>query len=280
MDCSGYRPSMILRRINHRMLKTKCSELVNYLHLIRENSEELDFLMDAMTINVTRFFRDTLVFEYIADKILPAILSGKQELKKGSLRVWSAGCASGEETFSAAILIAELFRKEKKSLPLFIFGTDISKKTLGKAREGSYDFESVKNMKYRLIKQYFIEKENGRYQMVPEIKNLVLFSNYNMLDEESFVPSESIYGNFDLVFCRNLLIYFGAETQDTIFSKLYRSLAPGGYLVLGESETPSRSFKGRFRKVTDCCHIYQKIAMGFQGEKNNLYKAESKHKGT
>lgn len=262
MDCSGYRPAMIQRRIDHRLFKARCRDYAEYLHLIQESQDELDCLLDALTINVTRFFRDTLVFEYIADKVLPAIMSEKRKTSGASLRVWSAGCATGEEPYSAAILISELFRKDNIQFPLFIFATDISNKTLVKAREAVYGFESVKNLKYRLMKQYFVQEAEARYRLVPETRDLVSFSHYNMLDEGSFSPSDSIFGNFDLVFCRNLLIYFETKAQDIIFSKLYRSLAHGGYLVLGESETPCRSFQDRFRKVTDCCHVYQKITGG------------------
>lgn len=263
MDCSGYRLSMIQRRVNHRLFKAGSRDLMEYFHLIQKNPDELDSLVDALTINVTRFFRDSLVFEYLADKTLPAILAEKGRLGQGSLRVWSSGCASGEEPYSIAILITEMFKKEKKTLPLFIFGTDISKKALQKAGQGVYDFETIKNMKYRHVKEYLIEQGNQLYRITPETRELVSFSLYNLLDEESFAPSESIYGNFDLVLCRNVLIYFGPNTQDIIFSKLYRSLAPGGYLVLGETETPSQIFQGRFQKVTDSCHVYQKVAWNF-----------------
>lgn len=262
MDCSGYRSSMIHRRIDQRLFKTKCRDYSEYLHLIQGNQDELDALMDALTINVTRFFRDTIVFEYLADKVLPAIMSEKRKTPGANLRVWSAGSASGEEAYSAAILISELFRKEKTQTSLFIFATDINNKMLMKAREAVYGFESVKNIKYRLIKQYFVLEGDGQYRLIPEIRDMVSFSHYNMLEAGSFSPSDSIFGNFDLVFCRNLLLYFETKTQDIIFSKLHRSLAHGGYLVLGESETLCRSFQDHFRKVTDCCHIYQKVPKG------------------
>ena len=229
----------------------------DYLHYLKENSDELDHLIDALTINVSRFFRDTLTFEYIADRILPAIFHEKKKAADGSIRVWSAGCAKGEEPFSIAILIQELLDKEGLKSKTSIFATDIDSKILEKAQKEAYPFDSIKSMKYRLLKKYFTS-EGEAFQLMPIIRNLVSFSVYDILDKKSYAPPDSIFGGFDMVFCRNVLIYFDTEHQDKIFEKLYRSLTQNGYLILGEAEIPSTKYQRRFRKVNECCHIYQK----------------------
>ena len=256
-DFSGYRPSMINRRLMQRFSATGCKDRTSYLQYLQGHPDELDRLVDALTINVSRFFRNTLTFEYIADRVLPVIAIEKKDALDHSLRVWSAGCSTGEEPYSVAILINEFMRKEELKLHLNIFATDIEEGSLKKSREGVYPFGSIKNVKYRLLKKYFtIDDET--YTLNPEIKELVSFSVYDMLDSKTYVPPESVFGGFDMVLCRNVLIYFQAEYQDRVFDKLLRSLAGGGYLVLGEAEMLPLKYQRYFQKENEYCRIYRK----------------------
>ncbi len=256
-DFSGYRTAMVSRRIGERMTSIKVENTTDYLHYLQENADELDNLLDVLTINVSRFFRDTLTFDYIADRVLSAIVYEKKKAGDNSIRVWSAGCAMGEEPYSIAILIHELLEKEALKTNINIFATDIDGKILKKAKKAAYPYESIKSIKYRLLKKYF-NAEGETFQLVPAIQNIVSFSVYDILDKKSYAPPESVFGGFDLVLCRNVLIYFDTEHQDQIFGRLYRSLTKNGYLVLGESEIPTKNYQGCFRKVNECCHIYQK----------------------
>ncbi len=256
-DFSGYRTSMIERRVNQRLSATSCKTCPEYLLHLEKQPAELDHLVDVLTINVSRFFRDTLAFEYIADRILPEIVYEKKKTDDHSLRIWSTGCSMGEEPYSIAILINELFEKEEMEVGINIFATDIDNKILKKAKNGLYPYESIESVKYRLLKKYFVPKGES-FRLIAKIKDMVSFSPYDLLDKRSYAPPESVFGSFDMVFCRNVLIYFNAGYQDLIFDKLYRSLGKGGYLVLGEAEAPSIKFQRRLRKVNTCCHIYQK----------------------
>lgn len=231
-DFSGYRTSMIERRVKQRFPATKCKDYSEYLRHLKKHPEELSHLIDVLTINVSRFFRDTLAFEYIADRILPAIFHQKEGTIDRSLRIWSAGCSMGEEPYSVAILIDEYFEKEALKLDINIFATDIDDKILKKAQKAAYPFESIKNVKYRLLKEYFVPKGES-FRLIPKIKDMVTFSCYDLLDNRSYAPPESVFGSFDMVFCKNVLIYFNAEYQDLVFDKLYRSLGKEGYLILG-----------------------------------------------
>ncbi len=267
-DFSGYRPSMIERRISQRLSATGQRHMGAYLQHIQTHPEELDRLVDVLTINVSRFFRNALVFEYLADKILPLLIQAKIRSGDHTLRVWSAGCAFGEEAYSMAILIRELSYRENPHLSLNIFATDIDKGALSKARKALYTFESIKEVKYGLLKRYFIPVVNSAnadqaqwpvtFSLIPAITDTVGFSHYDMLDKGTFAPPESVFGSFDLVMCRNLLIYFDIHHQDIIFNKLFRSLSPEGYLVLGEAEIPTSAYEPYFRKVDSCCHVYQR----------------------
>ena len=256
-DFSGYHPAMLERRIGKRLSATACKDFSEYLSCLQGEPFELDQLLHVITINVSRFFRDTLTFELIADRILPTIIQDKRQSKDHSLRLWSAGCARGEEPYSLAILIHELIRKEELSLNLHIFATDIDGGTLADAGKAIYPLSSIENMKHRLLTKYFTQ-EGGSFRLIPEIKNLVTFSLYDMLDKKHSVPPESVFGNFDLVLCRNLLIYFNPEYQETIFQKLHHSLARKGYLILGEAETPTMTYQRHFSRVIDFSPIYRK----------------------
>ena len=256
-DFSGYRTPMIERRVKQRFPSIKCSNYTDYLQYLKDKPDELDNLIDVLTINVSRFFRDTLMFEYFADRILPAVIHQKNKTGDRTLRIWSSGCAMGEEPYSIAILIKEFFKKDALDININLFATDIDDKILKKAKKASYPFESIKNVKYRLLKRYYVSKGKS-FQLIPEIRDMVSFSVYDILDRKTSAPPESVFGDFDLVFCRNVLIYFDDEYQDQIFKKLYHSLSKFGYLVLGEAEIPSRRYQRYFQRVNECCHIYQK----------------------
>jgi chemotaxis protein methyltransferase CheR len=277
-DFSGYHPAMLARRIGQRLAATSCQDFGDYLSCLQQNVDELDRLLDVITINVSRFFRDTLTFELIAARILPDIIGEKTRARDQSLRVWSAGCARGEEPYSLAILIHELLRNEEKTgdtsqinqgasaenkygkcppFSLHLFATDIDLKALADAGKALYPLSSVENMKHRLLTKYFTQ-EGTFFRLIPEIKKLATFSLYDMLDKKHGVPPESVFGAFDLVLCRNLLIYFNTEYQETIFEKLYHSLAKNGILILGEAEAPTMTYRHHFSRIFDFSPIYRK----------------------
>lgn len=256
-DFSGYHSEMLARRINLRLKATACKDFGSYLSYLKKDIDELDRLIDVITINVSRFFRDTLTFEIIADRILPALVREKARIGERSLRIWSAGCAMGEEPYSIAILIQELLEKEGLAMNLHIFATDIDKNVLKDAEKALYPLSGIEKIKYGLLIKYFTS-EGASFRLRPEIKKLVTFSLYDMLDKKHGVPPESVFGNFDLALCRNLLIYFNPEYQNTIFEKLYNSLANRGYLILGEAETLSIKYRHHFERIIDFSPIYRK----------------------
>lgn len=258
-DFSGYCISTLEQRIIQRISITQSNNYATYYHYLQYNPQELDILIDVLTINVSRFFRNTLTFDYISKHILPAVCFHKTNKTMNlAFRVWSAGCSMGEEPYSMAILINELLEKKNLKYDIRIFATDIDRKILKKAQQAIYPYESIENIKYRLLKKYFINSGES-FHLHKKIKEMVSFSVYDILCKNSFAPPESIFGAFDMVFCRNVLIYFSKEYQEVIFEKLYRSLASNGYLILGEVEVPVAKYQKSLKKVSDCCHIYQKI---------------------
>jgi len=257
-DFSGYRTSMLERRIEKRIFATQSKNLDDYFKYVKNFSVELDQLIDVFTINVSRFFRNSFIFEYISKMIIPSIIQTKIKNDDLNFRVWSAGCSFGEEPYSMAILLNEIINKEEVDISVNIFATDLDKKAITRASKGVYDFDSIKNVKIDTFQKYFTKTKN-RFQLDPEIKKMVQFSFHDLLDENRLVPPDSIFGGFDIVLCRNVLIYFEPEYQKIIFNKLYKSLNKNGYLILGEAEVPIEGFKNKFSRENKCCKIYRKI---------------------
>ena len=257
VDFFGYRPSMIERRLRQRLNVTGSADFQDYLKCLHEYPEELDHLADALSINVSSFFRDTLTMEYVSEKVLPELFLLKSTSGDPSLRIWSAGCATGEEAYTIAILINELLRKEAPDLQVHLFATDIDAGALKRASEAGYTYDSIKNVKYRLLKRYFL-RDGKRFRLRPEISRWVTFSKYDLLDTKTVVPPESVYGSFDMVLCRNVLIYFSPEYQERVLHKLHRSLAEGGYLILGEAERLLGTYQRHYRRMNECCPVYRK----------------------
>ena len=259
LDFSGFRIPMLTRRIQHRMVATQTKNLSNYLNYLNENPDESVLLIDALTINVSSFFRNPLLFDYLQKFLFPKIIHEKQ--KTGNeLRIWSAGCAFGEEPFSIALLLAELFKKEfsEKRVNVQLFATDIDEKALAKAKEGVYSFSRLEDTRLSFIENYFT-KIGDEYFLHRDIIEMVQFSFHDLLSSSGFAPPQSIYGELDVVFCRNVLIYFEPQYQQIILNKLLKAIKTNGYLVLGEAEIPIGEYKFKLHRVCDICRIYKKI---------------------
>ena len=257
-DFTGSQASMMERRIQKRINATNNKGIDDYIEYLNNNSGEIDNLINVLTINVSRFFRNSFSFEYFSSVIIPKLISQKVQANENSLRIWSAGCSYGEEPYSIAIIINEFLKKEKIELDLNIFATDIDEKALKTASAGKYASNSIQDVKFALVNKYFTQKED-HFIISPEIKAIVRFSFFDMLDKKHNVPPESIFGDFDIVFCRNVLIYFNMEYQKIIFNKLYKSMKKDSYLILGESEVPVVAFKNKFKRESNIAKIYRKV---------------------
>ena len=252
-DFSGCSYDMLARRIKMRFAATGTSDLESYYHYLKDHKEELESLMQSVTIKVSHFFRNPLDFEII-NKILGYMIIKKLE-KNEPLRIWSAGCATGEEAYSLAILVAEHLNKEH--LETAIFATDIDREALLKAREGVYKKDLLKEVKFGLLQKYFTHIED-KYMIKQGIRKMVNFSFHDQLSDSNAFPAESIFGDFDLVLCRNLMIYYNPSYQEKIERRLYDSLNKGGYLKLGEAEIVGDYYKRKLKKVAPFSKIYKK----------------------
>jgi len=245
IDFSHYRQNTIKRRLARRMAVTGCNNYSDYFSYLEKNPEEYEQLFKDLTIKVSRFFRNRAVFEILSDKIFPDIMSAKESKNDSTLRIWCTGCSFGEEVYSVAITLVEYLKKYEKKIANYsisIFGTDIDGEALKRARAGVYDDEAVKEVKREILNIYFssnhpIIQSSNSYMVIDSIKKMVSFSEHDLVSKTKISPPTGIVANYDLILCRNLLIYFSKPLQKRAFSNLFNSLNPGGYLVLGKSES-------------------------------------------
>ncbi|MBI2937250.1 MAG: protein-glutamate O-methyltransferase CheR [Thaumarchaeota archaeon] len=222
----GYNESFLLRRLNIRMQVVGAKSYSDYLKMLNKDPLEVAKLKGALSINVTGFYRDPSVFSLVRSQIIPQILSNR------TIRVWSAGCASGEEPYSISILLAEILGPKLKEYRVKISATDINQSALEFAQKGVYQEKSLKNLDTKMWEKYFVKNCDG-YAVKEEVKSQVSFATYDLQQDE--LP---LGAKFDIVFCRNVMIYFTKKAQERMLKMFHRALSDTtGYLILGKVES-------------------------------------------
>jgi len=227
--------ALLANRLRHRLKELAISSYKNYCQLLDSvaGPEEIEHLVDLITTNHTKFFREPEHFSFLAKKALPALLP--RHLKEGTpLKVWSAACSSGEEPYTLAIALSEAMRAYP-SVPWEIFASDISRRMLDRAQQGIYRMEAVEPVPPDLLKRYFQEgvgARSGFCRVKAEVRSRVMFHRINLFQPEYPVPL-----HFQVIFCRNVMIYFDAASRATLVHRLSQHLAHGGYLIVGHSES-------------------------------------------
>jgi chemotaxis protein methyltransferase CheR len=223
------------RRIIDRMIKNGSEGFRDYFTFVRfqVSGEELQLLVNAMTVNETYFFREDYQFEALVQGMLPEIARTRRGSKP--IRIWSVPCSSGEEPYSIAITILEKWDQSDK-WDIEIHASDIDSKILAEARAGRFGARSLSRVPPALLSRYFVAAGGGDYQICDELRNSIEFSLINLID-----PLQTKkYRDIDIIFCRNLLIYFDDIARRETVEMFYETLAPGGYVCLGHSESMSR----------------------------------------
>ncbi len=228
IDLAHYKPKTIERRIQRRMAVHRIERFDQYLRLCESDPKELAALHKDLLINVTSFFRDKEPFEVLRRDILPRLLEGKNE--NNALRIWVPGCSSGEEAYSIAMCVLEVFDEKGLTLPVQIFGTDLDADAVQQARRGVYPHNIVTDVSSERLRRFFIKSEDGHYQIVRRVRDMVVFSIQNISRDPPF-------SKLDLISCRNLLMYLQVGIQKKVLRILHYSLKPAGFLMLGHSES-------------------------------------------
>ncbi len=248
LDFNHYKPSTVTRRIERRLGLAQSSNIEEYLTRLRSEREELDALYRDLLIGVTQFFRDPQAFQLLEEQVLPEFLT--REPHDAPLRFWVAGCATGEEAYSLAILVQDLMARHGER-PVKIFATDVHRGSLELAAAGTYGEEAVANVSRERLVRYFTHS-GSTYQVVPELRQMVVFAQHNVISDAPFT-------RVDLVTCRNLLIYLQPPAQQRVLSAFHFALSRGGVLLLGPSETIGPLADG-FEILDKHWQLYRKAA--------------------
>ncbi len=219
----------LLRRLEQHRLRS-FEEYYHYLRYDRKKDEELAILVDNLTTNETYFFREGPQLRAFSEEILPELRRTLADRK--ALRIWSAGCSTGEEPYTIAMLLLES-GDWWRDWQVEILGSDINQRVLHTARRGVYKKSAHRASSPEMIAKYFVEEEKGDYRIVDRVKELVSFSYLNLLDPYK----TSLISNMDVIFCRNVIIYFDKEAKRKVIESFHHKLREGGYLLLGHSES-------------------------------------------
>ncbi len=250
IDLTLYKGKCVLRRIIVRQRACGLPDLQAYLKLVSRDPAERSRLVKHLTIHVSQFFRNPSTFRAIQEEVLPTILAHKQAGGGRALRLWSVGCACGEEPYTLAILLLEVGKHILDEYSTAIYATDIDPASLHQAKEASYTAASLLNVPARCRRRYFIQEGDG-YRVIPEARRLVFFKGHNILEPLPF-------RRIDLVVCRNLLIYMTEALQERVLLALFAALNPGGFLVLGKVEGLSGAARDLLEPVNVAERIYRK----------------------
>jgi two-component system, chemotaxis family, CheB/CheR fusion protein len=247
-DFTKYKRSTVLRRLARRLQVTRTENLSEYYEVLRESADEAQALLSDLLISVTTFFRDHGVFEALATQVLPGLFEGRE--LDATIRVWVSGCATGEEVYSIAMLLQEEAAKHELRPPIQMFGSDLDARALAVAREGRYPASIEADVSEERLRRFFIREGEG-YRVRQELRDTILFAVHDLLKDPPF-------SHVDLISCRNVLIYFDRDLQDQVSSTFHYALNPGGFLLLGASETADNP-PGLFRIIDRTARIYKSI---------------------
>ncbi|MEG4033558.1 chemotaxis protein CheB [Microcoleus sp. S36b_A4] len=248
VDFSQYKPRTIARRIQRRMVLYKLESLNDYAQHLRYNSAEVTALYEEILIHVTSFFRDAEAFEKLKELVFPTITQNKSA--ETPIRIWVAGCSTGEEVYSIAICLLEFLSDQVIQPPIQIFATDIGEHAINKARSGVYSENQMVDVSPERRTRFFIAEARGSYRISKAVRELCVFARQDL-------GSDPPFSNIDLVSCRNVLIYLGESLQKKVMPIFHYSLKPTGFLLLGTSESTGE-FSYLFTSVDKKSKIYAK----------------------
>ena len=249
--CASYKDKCLRRRIAVRMRARGVHTYAEYAKVLDSDREEYDKLLDALTINVTKLFRNWETYNVIAETVVPALWARPEQ----KISVWSAGCSSGEEPYSLAALFHRYAERVgglgQLASRVSVLGSDIDARCLVAAEQGGFEEGDFADTPPEIRKRYFASA--APFTIVPEVKRLVRFERRDLLAQD---PPPGLH---HLICCRNVLIYFDRETQERLFDKFHQALAPGGFLVLGKVETLLGAARTRFAAVDGRERIFRPL---------------------
>ena len=247
-----FRRRGVKRKIERRLAEVGFSHFDEYLLKVRKDPEERARLSEILTVTISRFYRDRKVFDLLEHSVIPAITKNKKE--KREFRIWSIGCANGEEPYSVSMLWKTRFENKFPEIRLLILATDINEALLKRAEEGRYKESSLREIPEEIIREFF-RIQDGFYTIDPSVREGIEFRKHDIVHEEAF-------SGMDIIFCRNLAFtYFSKECQLGVAKKIFESLNEGGYLILGKDEMLPLTYPTLFVPIFPAEKVYQKFCL-------------------
>ncbi len=235
ISLNSAKKSMVTTRLTKRLRALEIEKFGEYYDFVmspKGRKDELTSMIDVITTNTTEFFRERKHFSYLTSEALPRMLGAKRGVDK-RLKFWSAGCSTGEEPHTLAMVLSDFF--SDNCAAFCIYATDISTRVLAHANRAVYETEAIEPVPVHMKRKYVMcgtGEQSGRCRIVPELRNTITYAKLNLMDDSYNVPAL-----MDVIFCRNVIIYFDQQTKIDIIGKLYDNLVPGGYYFAGHSET-------------------------------------------
>lgn len=246
-DLGNYKAACIRRRIAARIRALGFNDAEPYIAVLRQGGEEIDALLEALTIHVSQFFRNPSVFAFLRQTVLPELLRRARAAGRKEVRLWSVGCAGGEEAFSLALLLEEL---PTEDMHIDILGTDVSQGALEAARKGLFPPQKLEEVPPGLLERHF-SAEGKFFRLNRSVRERVRFENHDILSAPEYPAA-------DLILCRNVLIYFSGREQEKIQRRFAAALEPRGFLVLGRAETLLGSSRQLFSVECSTERVYRR----------------------
>jgi len=256
LDIGKYSDDFLKKVLEKRMAQSNEPSFDTYSKRLIDDRLEAACFFNSLQITYSEFFRNPLTFSCLEQIMLPSLIEKKKKEKQKEIRIWAAACASGQEAYSIAMLCDELNKNGNHDIRFRIFASDINPDEINAAIKGSYTKNSLGNVSFRRLQNYF-NQDGDRYVIDSQLKEYIDFSEFDLLSELSYCPPSSIFGNFDIIFCINLLFYYKPEFQKKILHKISNCLASGAYLVVSEPEGNMAAQHG-FREALINPAIFQK----------------------
>jgi chemotaxis methyl-accepting protein methylase len=251
IDLSMYRKAYLERRLAARMRVVGVDTYRKYADLLEGDPSEYRRFLDVLTINVTEFYRDQAVWDVLSSQVIPDILASKKEGRSRTIRIWSAGCATGEEPYSLVMLLLDALGPQLSRVHLSVLATDLDQSALARAQAGVFSREKLSRIPPEYQLRFTRELNEEQFEIVPEVRGHVRFTRASLFDD---APARAV----DLVLCRNVFIYFDREQQERVLENFGRAMARGGYVVLGRSERLSGTATALFEPINGKERVYRR----------------------
>ena len=254
----GYSETVTTRVLQGRLKSLNLDNEEEYLGRLRSDKQEQIALARLLRVRHSVFFRDSLQYELLRWEVLPTLLEERKALNENHpFRCWSTACAEGEEAYSLAIVLDEAVSIHQPSTACQVFATDVAGDAIEVARSGLFHADKLEQVTLGRLKDNFLP-ENDAYRVRDHIRGMLSFSRYDMLSRGTYVPPECLFGNFDLILCRNFVMYLDRQTAARVFDKLYKALVPTGVLMLGMAESPALSHTRYWARMFDFGCFFRK----------------------